>query len=85
MLTVVVLELIANDMKYNKKADKYLRDLYRSVGAKTWLHKYNTLMMKLGIVEGSQCYSHEPTTKQKVGMMEYEVLERENLIELTLV
>ena len=72
-------------MKYNKDADKYLKVLYQSVGAKTWTQKYNTLMLKLGIVEGSQCFSHEPTMRQKVGMMEYELLERENLIELTYV
>jgi hypothetical protein len=72
-------------MKYNKKADKFLSDFYRSVGAKTWTHKYNALMLKLGIEEGSQCFSHEPTMRQKVGMMEYELLHRVNLIELTLV
>jgi hypothetical protein len=72
-------------MKYNKEADKFLKALYSSVGAKTWLHKYNTLMLKLGIEKGSQSFSHNPTTQQKVGMMEYELLERERLIELTYV
>ena len=72
-------------MKYNKKADKFLSDFYKSLGAKTWLQKFNALELRLGIDPGSQCYSHEPTTQQKVGMMEYELLERMKLITLTYV
>lgn len=71
--------------KYNKEADAFLTELYRSVGARTWLQRMNTLELKLGIVPGSQCYSHEPTTAQKVGMMEYDLLGFHNLINLVLV
>lgn len=71
-------------MKYNKKADKYLKEFYHSLGSRSWKQKLNALELRLGIVPGSQCYSHEPTDQQKVGMMEYELLERMNLIELVL-
>ena len=72
-------------MKYNKKADKFLKDFYASVGAKTWKQKYNLLEMRLDIVPGTQSFSHNPTWRQKVGMMEYEFLERNELIEVTYV
>lgn len=62
-------------MKFNKEADQYLDNLYDSVGAKTWNQKYNLLTLLLG-----QCsFSHNPTDEQKVGAMEYEILEREGL------
>jgi hypothetical protein len=69
-----------NEYRYNEKADKYLVELYDSVGATTWTHKYNLLTLILG-----QCtFSHNVTDEQKTGAMEYEILEREGLIELVL-
>ena len=75
--------------KFNEKADKYLKDLYESVGAITPEQKYNTLFMKLGLhLNGSVNNFHagksEPTWEQKRGCLEYEVLEHEGLIELIL-
>lgn len=74
-------------MKYNKKADTYLESLYHSVGATTWEHKYNTLCIKMGVLPENQSFhsmpSGEVSWEQKVGSMEYELLERESLIELT--
>jgi hypothetical protein len=69
-------------MKYNQAADDYLMALYGSVGATTWEHKFNTLMLKMMVVPEHQAFSHYPTIEQKVGMLEYELLEREGLIEL---
>lgn len=71
------------DMKYNKEADKFLKGFYNSVGAKTFEQKYNVLMIALGIDPKNQTFSHNPTWKQKVGMLEYELLENKGLIELT--
>jgi len=67
--------------RYNDKADKFLTDFYESVGAKTWEQKFNLLQLKLG---GTNSFSHHPTWEQKVGMLEYELLEKERLIELVL-
>ena len=76
-------------MKYNEKADAYLESLYHSVGAMTWEHKYNTLCLKLDVLPENQSFHCTPTGEvsweQKVGCMEYELLEREGLIELTYV
>lgn len=71
-------------MKFNEKADAYLKALYESVGATTAEQQYNTLFMKLGYhLDGTVVnFSHEPTWEQKRGMMEYEILERKGLIEL---
>ncbi len=85
MLTVLALVGTANDMKYNKKADKYLAAFYRSVGAKTWEQKFNVLELRLGIVKGSQSFSHDLTWRQKTGILEYELLEHEGLIKITYV
>jgi hypothetical protein len=71
-------------MRYNKEADKFLEDLYKSVGAKTWKQKYNLLEMKLYVVSGSTGFSHDLGWKSKVGCLEYELLERNELIELVL-
>lgn len=71
-------------MRYNKEADKFLKDFYKSVGAKTWKQKYNALELRLNIVPGSASFSHNPTDRQKVGCLEYELLERVGLIELVL-
>jgi len=68
--------------KFNKKADKFLEDLYNSVGAKTWEQKYNTTLFKLGYKSESVSFSHDPTWEQKTGMMEYDLLEGEGLITL---
>ena len=70
--------------KFNEKADKYLKDLYDSVRAITPEQKYNTLFMKLGYhLDGTVInFSHSPTWEQKQGMMEYDMLEREGLIEM---
>jgi hypothetical protein len=84
-LPLYVQKYIGKYMKYNEESDKYLNTLYRSVGAKTWKQKYNTLILKFRIEDGSQSFSHNPTPKQKVGMMEYELLERMDLIQLTYV
>jgi hypothetical protein len=72
--------------KFNEKADKYLKDLYESVGAITPEQKYNTLFMTLGYhIDGTVInFSHSPTWEQKQGMMEYDILEREGLIDLVL-
>jgi len=73
-------------MKYNKKADAYLAKLYKSVGAKTWEQKFNTLELALGVVPGSSTFSHpEIGWRSKCGCLEYELLERRGLIELVLV
>jgi hypothetical protein len=69
-------------MKYNEKADEYLEKLYASVGAKTEKHKFRLLELKLGIAADSTNYSHPLTWKQKVGTLEYELLERSGLIEI---
>ena len=71
-------------MKYNEKADAYLKALYESVGAITAEQQYNTLFMALGYhLDGSVVnFSHSPSWEQKRAMMEYELLEREGLIEL---
>ena len=72
-------------MKYNKTADKYLKEFYASVGAKTWKQKFNALELRLQIVPGSQLFSHNPSWQAKTRMMEYELLERVGLIRLTTV
>ena len=72
-------------MKYNKKADKVLADIYRSVGAKTWEQKFHTLELALGIIPGSQSFSHNLGWRSKTGTLEYEYLERHCLIKLELV
>ena len=72
-------------MKYNAKADKYLSNLYRSVGARTWQQKFRTLELALRIVADSSSFSHNPTWRQKVGMLEYELLSNNQLITLTTV
>lgn len=71
-------------MKFNEKADAYLKSLYKSVGATTAEQKYNTLFMKMGYhLDGSVInFSHNPSWEQKQGMMEYEVLEHEGLIQI---
>ena len=71
-------------MRFNEKADAYLDALYKSVGATTDEHKFNTLYLKLGYeIDGATLtFSHSPTWEQKRGMLEYELLEREGLIEL---
>ncbi len=68
-------------MRYNEKADKFLESFYDLVGAKTWEQKLAVLEMKLG----KSNFSHDPTPEQKVGCYEYELLEQQGLIELTLV
>jgi hypothetical protein len=72
--------------KFNEKADAYLKALYDSVGAITAEQQYNTLFMALGYhLDGTVVsFSHDPTWEQKRGMTEYELLEREGLIELVL-
>lgn len=72
-------------MKYNKKADKALADLYRSVGARTWKQKFHTLELALGVPSGSTYFSHDFGWEAKVGALEYEYLAQSGLIELTLV
>lgn len=71
--------------KYNKAADAYLNDFYKLLGSKTWQQKYNALELALGVVPGTQSYSHNPSWEQKVGMMEYELLEIHGLIRITYV
>lgn len=75
-------------MKYNEKADDYLETLYNSVGAKTWEQKFNTLLLKMGHKASSFSFSTFPATEvtweQKVGALEYELLDRMRLIELVL-
>lgn len=72
-------------MRYNEKADSYLENLYKSVGATTWEQKYHVLCLKMDILPRDQSFSHDPTWEQKVGMMEYDFLDRMRLISLTLV
>ena len=73
-------------MKFNEKADEYLKALYESVGATTAEQRYNTLFMKMGYhLDGTVInFSHDPNWEQKQAMMEYDLLEREGLIELVL-
>ena len=70
--------------KFNKQADEYLNTLYKSVGETTPEQKYNTLFMKLGYhLDGTVIsFSHNPSWEQKQGVLEYDVLERESLIEM---
>jgi hypothetical protein len=70
-------------MKYNHAADKYLEELYESVGAKTAKQKYNTLILKLEYQNDTINFSHSPSWEQKQTMMEYVLLEQMQLIELT--
>jgi hypothetical protein len=73
-------------MKFNEKADEYLKSLYESVGATTAEQQFNTLFMTLGYhIDGSvlNFYTYpEPTWEQKRGCLEYDLLERKGLIEL---
>jgi len=75
-------------MKYNKEADKYLKELYRQKKAKTAEQKYHAILKKLKYAERDMSFhsrSGDVTWEQKQGAMEYELLEREGLIELTYV
>lgn len=69
-------------MIYNEEADKFLDDLYQSVGAISDTQKFNLLTLILG---GTFCFSHDPSDAQKVAMLEYDLLHRHGLIELTFV
>ena len=71
-------------MKYNKKADAFLNELYTSKNAKTPEQKYNVLMLELKINPNEQAFSHNPSWEQKQGMLEYELLECKGLIKLTM-
>jgi hypothetical protein len=68
--------------KFNKKADAFLTKFYKGGNAATPHQQYDMLE---GVLDGKHCFSHHPTIKQKVFMMEYELLHRCNLITLTLV
>lgn len=72
-------------MKYNKKADKYLADFYRQKKAKTAEQKFHAIRKTLKYAQRNMSFSHDPTWKQKQGMLEYELLERLDLITLTYV
>lgn len=72
-------------MKYNKKADKYLEGFYRQKKAKTAEQKYHAIRKKLKYAIRDMSFSHDPTWEQKQGMLEYELLERMDLIQLTYV
>jgi hypothetical protein len=72
-------------MKYNKKADKYLADFYCQKKAKTAEQKFHAIRKELKYAWRDMSFSHNPTWEQKQGMLEYELLDRENLIELTYV
>ncbi len=63
-------------MIYNEEADKFLEEFYNAVGATTWEHKYNLLILKLG----SCNFSHNSSTEQKVRCLEHELLEAMQLI-----
>ena len=69
-------------MKYNEKADEFLAKFYKDHGAETPAQQYTALNNWFG---GESSFSHNPTTEQKVSMMEYELLHRKGLIELVLV
>lgn len=60
-------------MKFNEKADAYLDVLYKSVGATT---------AELGYDHQFIGFSHDPTWEQKQSVLEYDLLEREGLIEI---
>ena len=75
----------ANPMKFNEKADAYLDALYKSVGASTPEQRYNTLILKLGYDHQFIGFSHNPSWEQKQAMLEYDILEREGLIEMVYV
>lgn len=72
-------------MKYNKKADKYLTDFYRQKKAKTAEQKFHAIRRKLKCALRNMSFSHDPTWKQKQGMLEYELLEQLGLVTLTYV
>lgn len=75
-------------MRYNEKADDYLDSLYNSVGAKTWEQKYHTLCLKMNVRPEDQSFHSFPggevNWEQKVGCMEYELLDEMRLIKLVL-
>ena len=81
----IVLDITLNNMRYNERADDYLKTLYTSVGATTWEQKYNTLCLRLDIKPQNQSFSHDPSWEQKAAMMEYELLDKMRLIQLVLV
>lgn len=72
-------------MKYNKEADKYLADFYRQKKAKTAEQKFHAIRKKLKYALRDMSFSHAPTWRQKQGMLEYDLLERMDLIQLTYV
>ena len=72
-------------MKYNKKADKYLADFYRQKKAKTAEQKFHAIRKKFKYALRDMSFSHDPTWEQKQGMMEYELLERLDLIKIVYV
>jgi hypothetical protein len=76
-------------MKYNKKADKYLEEFYARKRAKTAEQKYHAIRKKLKYAERDMSFHSTPggdvTWEQKQGALEYELLERLDLIELTYV
>jgi hypothetical protein len=74
---------VESTVKYNTDADKYLRDLYKSVGATTWEEKFNTLELSLGVPSGSSNFSHNISWKQKCRALEYELLYTLGLLRLT--
>lgn len=60
---------------FGDEADKFLSEFYASVGATSWEQKLVLLEMNLG----QWNFSHNPTAEQKVGALEYELLERKGL------
>lgn len=67
--------------KFNKKADAALAKFYKDHGAETPQQQFVAMNNFFG---GESCYSHNPTTEQKVSMMEYEYLGNLGLIKLVL-
>lgn len=69
---------------FGEEADSYLQKFYDSVGANTVQQKLALLEIKLGGTRNYYAFGGPVTDEMKVGCLEYELLERENLITLVL-
>jgi hypothetical protein len=69
---------------YGNAGDKFLADLYASVGATSVEQKINVLLMNLDGEFNFYAMGGEVTSEIKLACLEHEILEREGKIELTL-
>ena len=71
--------------RYNQMADAALNNLYESVGADSIAQKITVLDLKLGGSHEFYAFGGETSEEIRLGCLEYEFLNQEGLIELTLV